>query len=74
MMEKLVVGAFAISVAMFWAGYTISCAVKAASDERRKENDRLMKVLLEMSDQLRWTKDSVKRVEERLPRSPEKFI
>lgn len=73
MLEKLVFGAFAIPIAILWAGYTISSAVTAASNDRRKENDRLMKVLLEMSDQLRWTKDSVKRVEERLPQPPEKF-
>ena len=73
MLENLAMGAFAIALAILWAGYMISSAVTAASNERRRETDRLAKILVEMGDQLKWTNDSVKRVEQRLPPPPERF-
>lgn len=62
-----------IGGAILWAGYMISTAVTAASNQRRAEFSDLKSLLLDIREQLKWTNDSVKRVEQRLPPPPEDF-
>lgn len=73
MIEKLAACAFIASVAILWAGHMISSAVRAASNIHQKESARIIKSLNEIESQLRWINDSVKRVENRLPKPPNDF-
>ena len=62
-----------IGGAIVWAGYLISTAVTAASNQRCAELSDLKLLLSDMRTELKWTNDSVKRVEQRLPAPPEDF-
>lgn len=62
-----------IGVAILWAGHMVASAVTAASNQRRAEFGDLRSLLSDMREQLKWTNDSVKRVEQRLPPPPEDF-
>ena len=63
----------AIGGAILWAGYTISTAINAASNRQGGQFSDIKALLLEMRTELKWTNDSVKRVEQRLPPPPENF-
>ena len=62
-----------IGGAILWAGFTISTAINAASQQRNNEFFDIKGQLIEIRDLLRWTNDSVKRVEQRLPPPPQDY-
>ena len=62
-----------IGGAIVWAGYLISTAVTVASNRQGGQYSDIRSLLLEIRSELKWTNDSVKRVEQRLPAPPEDF-
>lgn len=62
-----------IGGAIVWAGYAISTAVTVASNRQSGQFSEIKSLLLEIRSQLKWTNDSVKRVEQRLPAPAEDF-
>lgn len=62
-----------IAGAIFWAGYMVSSAINAASQRRNNEFFDIRSQLIDIRDLLKWTNDSVRRVEQRLPPRSEDF-
>ena len=62
-----------IGGAIVWAGYAISTAVRIASNRQSGQFSDIKSVLVEIRSEVKWTNDSVKRVEQRLPPPPEDF-
>ena len=62
-----------IGGAIVWAGYAISTAVTVASNRQGGQFSDIKSLLSEIRSELKWTNDSVKRVEQRLPAPPEDF-
>ena len=56
-----------IGLAILWAGHMVASAVTAASNRQGGQFSDLRSLLSDMREQLKWTNDSVKRVERRLP-------
>lgn len=62
-----------IAVAVLWAGHMISSAITVASNQQSGQVSDLKALLMDMRTELKWTNDSVKRVEQRLPPPPDNF-